>query len=83
MEMKATVARPYYDWDGRKYMELTLEDGTVLRIKVPFRYGRVSCRVDGLKTIQEFQVGDPIECEIVQKIWDGQTYWILNSVREF
>ena len=80
--MKATVVRPYYDWDGRKYMELQLEDQTVLRVKVPFRYGRVACRVEGLKTIQEYAKGDVLECELVQKFWDGQKYWILNAVSE-
>jgi hypothetical protein len=80
--MKATVTRPYYDWDGRKYIEVRTEAGTILRAKVPFRYGRVMCRCAGLKTVQEFQVGDTIECEFEKKIWDGQVYWILISASE-
>ena len=81
--MKVTVTRPYYDWDGRKYLEVLTEDGTTLRVKVPFRYGRVMCKCTGLKTVQEFQVGDTVECEFERKIWDGQVHWILSSVREF
>jgi len=80
--MKAVVVKPYYDWDGRKYIELRLEDQTIMRVKVPFRYARVACRVDGLRTIQEFQIGDVIECEIVKKFWNGASFWILNSVKE-
>lgn len=81
--VKATVTRPYYDWDGRKYLEVRIEDGTVLRVKIPFRYGRVMCRHTGLKTVQEFQVGDVVKCEFQKKIWDGQVHWILIAVREF
>ena len=76
----ATVATPYYDWDGRKYMELELVDHTVLRVKVPFRYGRVACRIEGLKTVQELQKGDPVRVDVVKKIWDGLEYWILNYI---
>ena len=79
--MKASVHTPYYDWDGRKYLELVI-DGRLTRVKVPFRYGRVMCRIEGLKTVQELQKGDEIEIEIEKKIWDGVNHWILTSVRE-
>lgn len=81
--MKATVHTPYYDWDGRKYLEVRLENqGSLVRLKVPFRYGRVMCRTEGLKTVQELQKGDQIEIEIEKKLWDGVNHWILVSVRE-
>jgi hypothetical protein len=32
-----------------------------LRVKVPFRYNRVACKVKGIKTIQEFEQGDRID----------------------
>jgi len=79
--MKASVHTPYYDWDGRKYLELLI-DGRLTRVKVPFRYGRVMCRIEGLKTVQELQKGDEIEIEIEKKIWDGVNHWILTSFRE-
>jgi hypothetical protein len=44
--MRGVVHTPYYDWDGRKYLEILIE-GRVTRVKVPFRYGRVMCRVFG------------------------------------
>jgi len=79
--MIATVHTPYYDWDGRKYLELEIEN-KITRVKVPFRYGRVMCRVDGLRTVQELQKGDLIEVQLEKKIWDGIEYWILSSVKE-
>jgi len=78
--MKAVVHTPYYDWDGRKYLEILIEN-KITRIKVPFRYGRVMCRIEGLKTVQELQKGDEIEIEIERKIWDGVNHWILSSLK--
>jgi hypothetical protein len=43
--MKGTVHTPYYDWDGRKYLEILIEN-KITRLKVPFRYGRVMCRTE-------------------------------------
>ena len=83
MPNRATVQTPYYDWDGRKYLEVCLENqGSLVRLKVPFRYGRVMCRCEGLKTVQELQKGDQIEIEIERKPWDGVDHLILKSVRE-
>jgi hypothetical protein len=79
--MIGVVYTPYYDWTGRKYLEVLI-DGRVTRIKVPFRYGRVMCRTEGLKTVQELQKGDQIEIEIERKSWDGVDHLILKSVRE-
>lgn len=78
--MKAIIHTPYYDWDGRKYLEI-LVDGHVMRVKVPYRYGRVMCRIEGLKTVQELQKGDQIEIEIEKKVWNGINHWILFSLK--
>lgn len=75
----AAIHTPYYDWDGRKYMEFQIEN-RVLRVKVPWRYGRVMCKMTGLKTVQEFQKGDQVQIEIQKKIWDGIEYWVLESI---
>ena len=83
MKFRAFIATPYYDWDGRKNQEIVFENSkTPTRIKVPFRYGRVMCRAEGLKTVQELQKGDQIEIEIEKKVWDGVTHLILTSFRE-
>jgi hypothetical protein len=78
--MKATVITPYYDWDGRKYLELNIE-GSLVRVKVPWRYGRVMCRVEGLRTVQELQKGDEVEVTLEKKVWDGVEHWIISSLR--
>jgi len=69
-----------YDWDGRKYIEFLIEN-KVTRIKVPFRYNRVMCRVEGLKTVQELQRGDEIRVKIEKKTWDGLEHWVLSSIK--
>ena len=79
--MKCVVHTPMYDWDGRKYLELEIEN-KIVRVKVPFRYGRVMCTCLGLKTVQELQKGDLVEIETEIKTWDGVGHWILKSVRE-
>ena len=78
--MKATIARPFYDWDGRKYLEMRVEDGTLLRVKVPWRYGRVMCRVEGIRPIQELELGESVIVEIETKMWDGQKFLVLKSI---
>ena len=78
--MEATVVTPYYDWDGRKYFELEVQS-QVLRVKVPYRYGRVMCRVEGLKTVQVLQKGDQVEITLERKTWDGLEHWVLSSIK--
>jgi hypothetical protein len=60
-------------------MELLI-DGRVSRVKVPFRYGRIACKVDGLRTVQELRTGEKVEVELIKKVWDGLEYWILNYI---
>ena len=82
--MKAFIHTPYYDWDGRKYLEISCEatgGPSRLRVKVPYRYGRVMCRVDGLKTVQELQKGDEVEVTLEKKTWDGVEYLVISSLR--
>ena len=76
----AVVQTPYYDWDGRKYIEFLIENKFV-RVKIPFRYGRVMCRVEGLKTVQELQKGDQVAIQLTKKTWDGIEYWILSYLK--
>ena len=80
--MRATVARPMYDWDGRKYLELNLEGSVIQRVKVPWRYGRVMCRIEGLKTVQELQNGDQVEFTTKIVNWDGLEHLVLESIKE-
>jgi hypothetical protein len=79
--MRGTIHRPYYDWDGRKYIEFNIEN-RIVRTKIQFRYGRVMCKIQGLKTVQEFQKGDEAEVTIGYKMWDGEKYLVLESIAE-
>jgi hypothetical protein len=79
--MRATVLSPYYDWDGRKYLELEINEKLV-RVKIPFRYGRVMCRTRGIRTIQEIKKGEIIDVILDKKVWDGAEYWIISSFEE-
>lgn len=72
------IKTPMYDWDGRKYIEFE----NIGRVKIPFRYGRVMCKVLGDKTIQEMQVGTQVDVTIEIKTWDCVEYKILNSIKE-
>ena len=79
--IQALVHTPYYDWEGRKYLEFIIEN-KITRVKVPFRYGRVMCRIEGLKTVQEFQKGDQAKITLVTKIWNGEKHLVLESIAE-
>lgn len=78
--MRATVIRPMYDWDGRRYLDLQFEN-KIAKFKVPWRYGRVMCRVEGLKTVQELVAGDEIEFTYKVTNWDGLEYLVLESIK--
>jgi hypothetical protein len=77
--MKATVTRPMYDWDGRKYLELNFE-GSTRRLKVPWRYGRVMCRVTGDKTVQELTEGDKVQVTLKTVTWDGLEHLVIEHI---
>jgi hypothetical protein len=79
--MKTLVTQPMYDWDGRKYIEFKSEGLGILRVKVPWRYGRVMCRVEGLKTVQELAKGDEVDITYKVTNWDGLEYLVLESIR--
>jgi len=78
--MKGVVTRPMYTWDERRYIEVKSDHHGVMRLKVPFRYGRVMCKVRGLKTVQELQVGEEIEFTYKITNWDGIEYLILEHI---
>ena len=81
IDVNAEVFSPYYDVQGRKYIDL-IYDETVTRVKVPFRYNRVMCTVHGLKTIQEYQKGDKVHVLISERGWNNEVHPVLCSIRE-
>jgi len=59
--------------------------GNVLRVKVPFRYNRVMCKVSGDKTIQELAAGDKVKVHLKYCGWwvageHGGPAWKLLSL---
>ena len=60
--------------------------GSVLKVKVPFRYNRVMCKVNGLRTIQELKKDDEVDIRIeytgIWKTPEGNTgsSWTLLEI---
>lgn len=79
MEIEAEIVTPYYDYNGRKYLDLKWND-QVTRVKVPFRYNKVMCHVDGITPIQDLNSGQKVRALLEKKVWQGQTHWIILSV---
>ena len=78
MAIHTKLQKALYDWDGQKYLEL---EG-IGRVKVPFRYGRIMCKVLGDKTVQEMEAGLKVEVRIEIKTWDCVQHKVLYSIRE-
>lgn len=60
--------------------------GNVFRVKVPFRYRRVTCKNEGDVPIQSMQKGDHVEMDVVfSGTWNIGEYsgfsWKLNSIK--
>ena len=61
--------------------------GNDLRIKVPFRYNRPTCKVVGITPVRELERGDKVEIELQYTgVWEVQnktgTTWKLNSIED-
>ena len=78
--MHAKIIRPFHDVHGRKYMTLMMED-ICINVKIPFRYNRVMCVVQGLKPIQEYSAGEYINVEVEKKLWEGEIFHVLKSIK--
>jgi len=78
MLVQTNIKRALYDWDGRKYIEFE----NIGRVKVPFRYGRIMCKILGDMTIQEMKEGMKVEVFIETKVWDCVEHNVLYSIQE-
>jgi hypothetical protein len=79
--MEAKVIRPMYDCGGRKYLDLEIK-GQVQRVKVPWRYNRVMCHVDGgIRPVQDLEAGETVHVELVHKAWEGTTHFVLERIK--
>jgi len=82
MEIVGEIVAPYYDCGGRKYLDLRWNN-TVTRVKVPFRYGRVMCRIEGIIPIQDLKAGQKIKALCEQKYWEGSYHYVVYSITPF
>jgi hypothetical protein len=78
--MQALVVNPWYDRDGRKYVDLEI-NGEFRNVKVPFRYGRVMCKVDGIRPVQDLRADEVVQVTLDKKTWEGQVHWVLASIK--
>ena len=78
--MIATIATPWYDVEGRKYINLNI-DNQIIRAKVPWRYGRVMCKVSGIRPIQDLEMNETVEVILDKKYWGGVLYYVIISLR--
>jgi hypothetical protein len=69
------ITREIYSIGERRYIDI---DGE--RIKIPWRYGRVMCKVNGLRTIQELKEGDEVRAIIELRFWDHENYKVLKEM---
>ena len=61
-------------------------EGNVLKVKVPFRYRRVMCNVDGDTPVQSLKKGDTIFVEIqFNGVWNAHEHsgysWVLKYIK--
>ena len=61
-------------------------EGNVLKVKVPFRYRRVMCNVDGDKPVQSLVKGDTVQTELqFNGVWNAHEHsgysWVLKYIK--
>jgi hypothetical protein len=78
--MQARVVNPWYDRDGRKYLDLEI-NGEFRNVKVPWRYGRVMCKVDGIRPVQDLRADEIVQVALEKKTWEGKTHWVLTFLK--
>jgi len=61
-------------------------DGNILTVKVPYRYRRVLCKVEGTKPVQSMSKGDEVEADVeFMGSWHKDKYcgwsWKLKHIK--
>jgi len=101
----ATINRPIYEFNYKRYMDIRIADeivpkiekihskfrsgmwnplkGNILRVKIPYRYNRVDCKVEGLTPVQEMEKDDSISATIqFCGGWEAGLYWKFTTIRQ-
>jgi hypothetical protein len=71
------VVKPIHQMGERWYIQI---DDKV--VKIPWRYNRAMIKVNGIKTIYEYQIGDEIKAEVTLKKWEDSNHYILKSITD-
>ena len=50
--------------ESKKYLN-SLMNNNILKLKIPYRYRKIECRVEGLKTLYEYKKGHQAHVEIL------------------
>jgi hypothetical protein len=77
--IRARVTRPVRMVGARMYIDVEI-DGRTHTVKVPFKYGRVTCKVLGLTPVQSLIIGDIVQVSLETKIWQGKDYKVLDTI---
>ena len=77
--IRARVTKPAWMVGVRMYIEFEI-DGRTINVKVPFKYGRVTCKVHGLTPVQSLLPGDIVDIELTTRIWEGKDYKVLHTI---
>jgi hypothetical protein len=77
--IRARVTKAAWMVGIRMYIELEI-DGRTISVKVPYKYGRVACRVLGLTPVQSLLPGDVVDLQLMNRIWEGKDYKVLNAI---
>lgn len=77
--IRARITKPVWKVGVRMYIEIEI-DGRTHTVKVPFKYGRVACKVLGLTPVQSLLPGDIVDVSLDTRIWEGKDYKVLNTI---
>ena len=77
--IRARVTKPAWSIGTRMYLEVEI-DGRKMHLKVPFRYGRVTCKVLGLTPVQSLVSGEMVDISFDTRVWQGKDYKVLNTI---
>lgn len=69
------ITKEFYKYNDRYYIDIDNH-----KIKVPYRYNRVMCTVNGLTPVQSLKLNDTVIYETKEVMWEGTKYKVLKSI---
>tara|TARA_B100001121_G_scaffold310555_1_gene342481 strand:- start:526 stop:861 length:336 start_codon:yes stop_codon:yes gene_type:complete len=81
-EKVASEIRKIHDTSTKGFVMDSLE-GTILTVKVPWRYRKVDCKVFGITPVEAIEKGDQMDVTIeFCGAWDKGIFWKFISVEK-